>query len=187
MPIIEAAVEDVLNQDMYEVPFTLLRIFSAFRKFGAPDTCELGNCHPPFCAKQLRQALTPQFISDDVVLRRIFGNQLDYYRQAADWTDWGRHLAGLVLAAGEVVAPNQSAVLTDILSEQPRSMAAGGAQTLSFKVPSNFPCSLAENSLFRKKYSLFERVGNFTLSQRIHCTNPATQAATRDRIGKIPS
>jgi hypothetical protein len=120
----------------------------------------------------------------------MFGNQLEYYRQAADWTDLGSlapsHLAGLVLAAGEVVAPNQSAVLTDILSERPRSMAAGGAQAPSFQVRSNFPCSLAENSLFRKKYSLFERVGNFTLSQRIHCTNPATQAANRDRIGKIP-
>jgi hypothetical protein len=50
---IEAAVEDVLHQDMYEVLFTLLRIFSAFRKFGAPNTCELGDGHPPFCAKQL--------------------------------------------------------------------------------------------------------------------------------------
>ena len=51
--IIEAAVDDVHHQDMYEVPFTLLRIFSTFRKFGAPGTCELGNGQPPFCAKQL--------------------------------------------------------------------------------------------------------------------------------------
>jgi hypothetical protein len=29
------------------------------------------------------------------------------------------------------------------------------------EVRSGFPCSLAANSLFRKKYSLFERVGNF--------------------------
>src|SRR6516225_3869487 len=75
----EAAVEDVFHQDMYEVLFTLLRIFSAFRKFGAPGTCELGNGHPPFCAKQLRHASALHFISDDVVLRRIFGNQLEYY------------------------------------------------------------------------------------------------------------
>jgi hypothetical protein len=35
--IIKAAIDDVLHQEMYEVLFTLLRIFSAFRKFGAPQ------------------------------------------------------------------------------------------------------------------------------------------------------
>jgi hypothetical protein len=67
-------------------------------------------------------------------------------------------------------------------------MGAGGAQAflLSFQVRSGFPCSLAANSLFRKKYSLFERVGNFTPSQLNHCVNLATQAANRERIGKIP-
>jgi hypothetical protein len=38
----------------------------------------------PFVRDNFDTALTPHFISDDVVLRRIFGNQLEYYRQAAD-------------------------------------------------------------------------------------------------------
>jgi hypothetical protein len=36
---------------------------------------------------------------------------------------------------------------------------------LSFQVRSGFPCSLAAISLFRQKYFVFERVGNFTLSR----------------------
>jgi hypothetical protein len=97
------------------------------------------------------------------------------------------HLAGLVLAEGGEVALNQSAVLRDIRSERPRSMGAGGAPALllssAFK---GFSCSLAANSLFCKKYSLFERVGNFTLSQQNHCVNLSSAGCERVRIGKIP-
>jgi hypothetical protein len=88
------------------------------------------------------------------------------------------NLAGLVLAEGEEVALNQSAVLRGY---SVRALAQHGA-----RVEKCVQGSLAANSLFRKKYSLFERVGNFTLSQRNHCVNLATQAANRDRIGKIP-
>jgi len=48
------------------------------------------------------------------------------------------------------------------------------------------PCSFVAHSLFHKKYSLFEGVGNFTLSQRNHCVNLARQTVNRDGIRKIP-
>src|SRR6516225_10161168 len=58
--IIKAAIDDVLHHEMYEVLFTLLRIFSAFRKFGAPGTCELGNGHPPLlCETTLTRLNSP--------------------------------------------------------------------------------------------------------------------------------
>src|SRR6516162_1187149 len=55
--IIKAAIDDVLQQQMYEVLFTVPRILASFRKLGVPSTCELGNGHPSFCAKQLWHAL----------------------------------------------------------------------------------------------------------------------------------